>query len=173
MDKGINQLPEMALINGIRQADQLVSEQKSAQRISGASGQLNYTIASEDTWDRTETVTAATTTQMTLVATLVCDGTQDWPEALLYLDIRANGTGESNKFIYLNGTYAGTTYAGALGWSDGTNRITHGDMTRNFNNSTKVFTWTMDFFYKGTITYYAKATIRSSCSGTMTLTRTL
>ncbi|WP_437770607.1 hypothetical protein [Arthrobacter sp. KNU40] len=169
----ISLLPERGLETALRQVQQKNSEFKAAQRISGASGQLNYEISSTNTWDRTETVTAAVTTQMTLVVTMPCDGTQDWPEALLSLDIRANGTADANKFTYLNGMYAGTTYAGALGWSDGTNRITHGNMTRAYNPNTKTFTWTMDFFYKGTITYYAKATIRSSCGGNMTLMRTL
>lgn len=169
----INQLPERALLNAIRRTRQLGLELKAAQRMSGDSNQLNYEIQTTNTWDRTETVTAAATTQMTLVVTMTCDGTQDWPEALLYLDMRANGTADVNKFVYLNGTYAGTTYAGALGWSDGTNRITHGNMTRNFDNGLVVFTWTMEFFYKGTITYYAKPVIRASCGGTMALTRTL
>lgn len=169
----LNQLPEMALLNGIRMARQLGSEFKSAQQISGASGQLNYTLKSENTWDRTETVTAASSTQMTLEVTMTCDKTQPWPEALLYLDIRANGTGDANKFTYLIGTYGGTTYNGALGWTDGTNVITSGTMNRNFDNATVIFVWTVNFFYTGTITYYAKPVIRASCGGTMTLTRTL
>ncbi|MEW1950662.1 hypothetical protein AB0280_15535 [Pseudarthrobacter sp902506025] len=173
MDSLISQLPERQLINGIRQAEQIGAELKAAKRMSGASGQLNYTLQSANTWDRTETVSAGSITQMTLVVTMTCDQTQPWPEALLYMDMRANGTADANKFSYLNGTYAGTTYSGALGWSDGTSVITSGGMTRNFSNLSVIFTWTMDFFYKGTITYYAKPVIRSSCGGTMTLTRTL
>jgi hypothetical protein len=173
MDKVINQRPEMALMNGIRQARQLASEQKGAQRTSGASGQLNYTLQSVDTWDRTETVTAATSTQMTLQVTMTCDKTQPWPEALLYLDIRANGTGDSNKFSYLIGTFAGQSLNGSYGWTDNTNIITSGSMNRNFNNLGVIFTWTVNFFYKGTITYYVKPVIRASCGGTLALTRTL
>src|SRR5690242_2321964 len=119
MDKLINQLPERGLINGIRQADQLVSEQKSAQRISGASGQLNYAISSANTWDVTDTLPNVTSsTNIQFLVTFTPDGTQDWPEAVLFVDVRINGTDDTHKLQWLNGTYGGVTYVGAFGWSD-------------------------------------------------------
>lgn len=173
MNGVINQLPEMALVNAIRRARQVGSELKSAQRMSGASNQLNYTIESANTWDLIQTVSAASTKQMTLKVTMTCDGTQPWPEALLYLDVRANGTGESNKLSYLMGTIGGQTFNGEYGWTDGTNLITSGSINRAFSNGPVVFEWTINLFYKGTITYRAKPVIRATCGGTMTIERTL
>lgn len=170
----ISQLPERGLEAALRRLDQGSSELKSAQRISGVSGQINYTLSSSNTWDITQTVTAADWTQLEFTATLVCDGTQDWPEALAYLDVRANGTGDSNKLTYLNGTYAGTTLTGfAPAWSDGTNILIHNGTNRTYDSSPRTFTWEMRFQFKGTITYRTKIVLRSSCPGTGTFSRTL
>ena len=145
-------LPEHALVSDIRSVLSVGDELKSAKRLSGASGQLNYTGQSGNTWDITQTVTAAGWTNLELTATLTGDGSQDWFEAFSYLDIRAGGTADTNKFGYLNGTYAGTTFAGGFGWTDGTNIMTHSGTTRNYNSVTRKFTWVMGFQYKGTIT---------------------
>lgn len=167
----ISQLPERGLETALRNVEQLNAELKSAQRLSNEGGLIGYTIATANTWDRTETVTAADITQLTFVVTFTTDQTQQYSVAQLYFDIRANGTGDSNKLTYLNGTYAGVTFAGGVGWSDGTNVIYRGDEVWTFGSTTH--TWTLHFFYKGTITYYIKPTIRSSCGGTVSLVRTL
>lgn len=170
----ISHLPERGLEAALRQIEQKNGELKAAQRISGVSGQINYTLSSSNTWDITQTVTAADWTQLEFTATLNGDGTQDWPEALAYLDFRANGTGDSNKLAYLNGTYAGTTLTGfAPAWSDGTNVIIHNGTDRTYESAPRTFTWEMRFQFKGTITYYTKIVLRSSCSGSGTFSRTL
>ena len=162
MSEFVRTAPEFGLVQAIKDATNLSHELKGAKRLSGASGQLNYTGQSGNTWDITQTVTNANWTTLELTATLTGDGTQDWFEAQAYLDIRANGTADANRFSYLNGTYVGTTFAGGYGWTDGTNIITHGGVTRNYNSVTKKFTWVMTFTFKGTITYYTKIVIRSS-----------
>lgn len=167
----ISQLPQRGLQAALRHVDQLNAELKSAQRLSNEGGLVGYTIATTNTWDRTETVTAADTTQMTFLVTFTTDRSQQFSFAQLYFDIRANGTGQSNKLTSLNGTYAGVIFAGGVGWSDGTNVIYQGDEFSTF--STEEHTWTLYFFYKGTITYYIKPSVRASCGGTVSIARTL
>lgn len=167
----ISQLPERVLETAVRHVGQLNAELKAAQRLTNEGGLIGYTIDTDNAWDRTETVTAADTTQLTFVVTFTTDQSQLISVAQLYLDIRANGTGDSNKFTYLNGTYAGTIFAGVFGWSDGTSFIYKGNESSTFG--TDEHTWTIHFFYKGTITYYMKPTIRASCGGTVSIARTL
>ncbi|MDR6794889.1 hypothetical protein J2X12_004326 [Pseudarthrobacter oxydans] len=169
----ISQLPERGLETALRQVDQKNSEFKAAQRISGASGQLNYTGQSANPWDITQTITGGGMTKITLTTTMTCDGSQDWPEANLYMDVRAGGTGDANKFSYLTSVAGGSFYYAMLGWTDGTNIIGYGGRSRLYDATLKKFTWTVDFYYSGTITYYAKIALRSTCPGAATFARTL
>lgn len=171
----VSQLPERQLVVGIRTADRVGSELKAAQKITGASGQLNYSGQSPNAWDLSQTLTGGSTTKITFTVTFTCDGSQDWPEAILYMDMRANGTADANKFTYLTSVPNGSFYYAMLGWSDSTsaNILAYAGRNRTYNSASKVFTWTVDFYYTGTITYYTKIVLRSTCPGSVSLSRTL
>lgn len=173
MSELIRQLPERGLETALQQIGEKSSEFKAAQRISGASGQLNYTGETANPWDITQTISGGGMTKITFTVTMTCDGSQDWPEAILYMDMRAGGTGDANKFSYLTGVPGGSFYYAMLGWTDGTNIIGYGGRARTYSSVLKRFTWTVDFYYSGTITYYSKIVLRSTCPGAATFTRTL
>lgn len=168
----IRQLPERGLETALRDISSLNSELKSAQRLSSLGGQVSYTLQTANTWDLTETLpTVSDLTIITLRVTLVYDGSQAIPFEQLYLDVRANGTGESNRFVYLNGTYAGVIVVGLQGWTDNTNLIVNTQTTTTFQLSTITRIWNVDFQYKGSVTYYAKASVQASSNGTLTVAR--
>lgn len=173
MSELMGQLPERGLETALRGVEQTSREFKSAQRASSASGQMNYTIESSNAWDRTETISQGALSLMTLVVTMNTDRSQDWPEALMYMDIRANGTGNTNKFYYLTNMPNGSFYYAMYGWTDGTNVLAYAKQVRNYNKASGIFTWTIDFRYSGTITYYIKPVIRATCGGTISITRTV
>ncbi len=171
MDGVTTALPEQALVRRVRRAANLNRELKAAQRMSGASGQLSYEIATTNTWDLTQALPNKTSqTLLTFEVTVTTDGTQQWPEVRLYLDVRAGGTGPSNKFTYLNGSYAGYLFAAKLGWSSGGNLMTTGSQTRTMTGNQHK--WIVNLYYQGSFTYYLKATARASCGGTISVVRT-
>lgn len=171
----VSQLPERQLVVGIRTADRVGSELKAAQKISGASGQLNYSGQSSSPWDLSQTLTGGSTTKITFTITFTGDGSQDWPEAVLYMDMRANGTADANKFTYMTNVANGSFYYAMLGWNDGTpgNIIGYAGRNRTYDSTSKAFTWTVDFYYTGTITYSTKIVLRTTCPGSVSLSRTL
>ena len=175
MSNLIRQIPELELVARIKDASNLSNQLKAARRMSGASGQLNYSGQSGNDWDITQTITGGSMTKITFTVTMACDGSQDWPEAILYMDMRANGTADANRFTYLTSVPNGSFYYAMLGWTDATNAniIAYGGRNRTYNSVTKTFTWTVDFYYSGTITYSTKIVLRSTCPGAVSLARTI
>lgn len=179
MSEVISQLPEHGAVETIREAERATAELKSAKRMSGLSGQLSYLIQTAAVWDKTEAISApsgstdsSTPLEFDIVAT--GDGSQDYPEIQLYLDIRINGTATANKLVVLNGTYSSNVrVAGELGFSSGATLYYANSYDGSHTMTGKVHSWHVKFQFKGSMTYYLKAVCRASCPGTVVVTRTV
>lgn len=173
MDRSYDVLPENQLVRSLRQAGRLGQELKARQRLSSVGGQLNYLVETDDTWDLIEAVTYNPMNPfIQLRITYTGDGTQKFPAVQPYIDLRINGTADSNKVRYLNEP----PFSGALGWVDEgvtTGATLAGGLRPDpaYFEDEDVQRWTLLIQTYGDITCYAKVQAMASCDGTVEIER--
>ncbi|MGW6120432.1 hypothetical protein ACWFRF_15425 [Nocardia sp. NPDC055165] len=168
----VSNLPAQQLVTGLREAERLANEIKSRQRISSIGGQLSYLIQNAATWDVNETFTTTppfTYQQKTLQLTYTADGSQSFPVALPYLDLRINGTADANRVDYL----FGGGFAGDLGYHSGSDILLVGGIkvALSYLADEQIQRWTILLTYQGSITIRAKAQVVASSGGSVELVR--
>lgn len=160
----------LATLRGVVETTQQI---KAAQKFTGRSGQLAYTVSSSNTWDRVEVfpytappgyLTAGFSIRYT------SDGSQPYPIVIPSTDVRVNGTGVGNRPTLQAG---GSFYTYADGAGDILiQNLNFEQPDQAFFGSTTESRWNIDVLYRGNVTLYIKARGQASCDGTWSVVRT-
>jgi hypothetical protein len=174
LDKAADQLIGNVFEQRIRSAGRNNHEFKAPQVASGSSGLLAYEAENPVTWDRTETLPYvdpyAGIGICELTITFTGDGSQKFPFAFEASDLRINGTADANLVKY---------DALQLSWNygewpnDSVQAIKFDAPGPSAFTSDYTLKWTIYFYYYGNVTYRLKMRVRSSCPGTLSVTRTI
>lgn len=171
MSRVRDRLLEHSLERHLRETAQLAHELKARQRLSGASGQLGYAVASTNNWDLTGSLPTSSPPNFNYAefeVTFTGDGSQEFPVAIPSTDIRINGTALSNQLRY-------DPAVGWVSWSSGSNIVRaevydQADVTL-LQDPTRL-RWKLGLYYSGTIAYYLKTRAHASCPGSISVVRT-
>jgi hypothetical protein len=151
---------------------------KSAQRVSGSSGVLNYLTNTGATWDLNETIgtTSDTSTHgVTFTITFVADGTQAYPNQTCLLDLFITSPIEANRLSPQASTVNGVILVA--------NPTPQNNALESYvQTQPATFTSTITWSWKARIsnqtigvpfTYYLRVSSVGSSRGTISVTRTV
>jgi hypothetical protein len=167
----------LALINQLFETLRILlldfNEIKNRQPTSGRSGVLGYLSQTNDTWDKTETLSSPALNyglSAEFEITYVADGSQNYPIVNPFAEVLFSSA--------IQPTPTKAEYhpqSGFLQWTDGTNSAQFNaflDPVTGNAASANTYKWRVSFSYFGTITYFLKAFTRGTSRGTITVVRT-
>ncbi len=166
-------LIENRLESRVRNAASQAREFKSRQRASGASGQTDYDLTSDLTWDYTQVlapVVSPNIVLVTLLLTFTGSGEQKFPLVIPATDLYANGTDAAHRVKQDTTILSSTSYR----WSDGTNLLfmsEFDELDTSLLEDPYVLRWRVSFWYEGNITVYVKAHATGTSEGTLSIVR--
>lgn len=169
MSDALSRLPGRAVETALRTMAVVAQEIKAPQRKSGLSGIRGYPVVSANTWDASGSMGASGIgASYKFLVTLTGNGDQEWPVAVPSVDVFLNGTAESNRVP------ADVLAGGRILLVDANTTIdfdNFGTIDPEALDTENVLRWIISGWIYGSLTYYLKARINSSCPGTVTITR--